>query len=164
MFFQKTGTRLFSPWWFGLYGIEEINNQRLGKAVIPLDQLLHQAKERLREFALHTTSSIVPVGRPPTCWHPPERRTTVQIELRWSIVWVREVCWIGCDSSKPRGPSYGLSHRKNHAPFYSHWGRRLEAMAARRALSLALETGFDRVVLEGDSQVLVTALQNNSYT
>ena len=48
------------------------NNQRLGKAVIPLDQLLHQAKERLREFALHTTSSIVPVGRPPTCWHPPE--------------------------------------------------------------------------------------------
>ena len=62
------------------------NNQRLGKAVISLDQLLHQAKERLREFALHTTSSIVPVGRPPTCWHPPERRTTVQIELRWSIV------------------------------------------------------------------------------
>ena len=40
----------------------------------------------------------------------------------------------------------------------------VEAMAARRALSLALETGFDRVVLEGDSQVLVTALQNNSYT
>ena len=73
MFFQKTGTRLFSPWWFGLYGIEEINNQRLVKAVIPLDQLLHQAKQRLREFALHTTSSIVPVGRPPTCWHPPER-------------------------------------------------------------------------------------------
>lgn len=40
----------------------------------------------------------------------------------------------------------------------------VEAMAARRALSLALERGFDRVVLEGDSQVLVTALQNNSYT
>ena len=37
-------------------------------------------------------------------------------------------------------------------------------MAARRALSLALETGFDRVVLEGDLQVLVTALQNNSFT
>ena len=37
-------------------------------------------------------------------------------------------------------------------------------MAARRALSLAMERGFDRVVLEGDSQVLVTALQNNSYT
>ena len=40
----------------------------------------------------------------------------------------------------------------------------VEAMAARRALLLALETGFDRVILEGDSQVLITALQNNSYT
>ncbi|KAL0016655.1 hypothetical protein SO802_003724 [Lithocarpus litseifolius] len=39
----------------------------------------------------------------------------------------------------------------------------VEAMAARRALLLALETGFDRVILEGDSQVLITALQNNSY-
>ncbi|KAL0013498.1 hypothetical protein SO802_000567 [Lithocarpus litseifolius] len=40
----------------------------------------------------------------------------------------------------------------------------VEALAARRALLLALETGFDRVILEGDSQVLITALQNNSYT
>lgn len=36
----------------------------------------------------------------------------------------------------------------------------VEAMAARRAL--ALETGFDRVILEGDSLVLINALQNNS--
>lgn len=40
----------------------------------------------------------------------------------------------------------------------------LEAMTARRALILALEIGFDRVILEGDSQVLITALQNSSYS
>lgn len=33
----------------------------------------------------------------------------------------------------------------------------VEAMVARRALELALEIGFDRVILEGDSQILVTA-------
>ena len=38
----------------------------------------------------------------------------------------------------------------------------VEAMVARRALELALETGFDRVILEGDSQILVTALENSS--
>ena len=36
----------------------------------------------------------------------------------------------------------------------------VEAMAAWWAL--ALETGFDRVILEGDSLVLINALQNNS--
>ena len=40
----------------------------------------------------------------------------------------------------------------------------VEAMTARRALILALEIGFDRVILEGDSKVLITALQNSSYT
>ena len=35
----------------------------------------------------------------------------------------------------------------------------VEAMAARRPLVLALETGFDWVILEGDSLVLINVLQ-----
>ena len=35
-------------------------------------------------------------------------------------------------------------------------------MAARRALELALEISFDRVILEGDSQILITALKDDS--
>ena len=31
----------------------------------------------------------------------------------------------------------------------------VEAMATRRALELALETGFDQVILEGDSHILI---------
>ena len=34
----------------------------------------------------------------------------------------------------------------------------VEAMAARRALVLALETGFDCIILEGDSLVLIKQL------
>ena len=35
-------------------------------------------------------------------------------------------------------------------------------MATRWALELAMETSFDRVILEGDSQTLITALKNDS--
>ena len=38
----------------------------------------------------------------------------------------------------------------------------VEALAARRALELALECGFQRIVLEGDSEVLYKALQQGN--
>ena len=42
--------------------------------------------------------------------------------------------------------------------------RSKQYITARRALFLALEIDFDRVILEGDSQVLIIALQNSSYS
>ena len=38
------------------------------------------------------------------------------------------------------------------------------AMAARRALKLALVTGFHQIILEGDSQILISALENSSHS
>ena len=40
----------------------------------------------------------------------------------------------------------------------------VEALAACRALILEQEIGFTRVVLEGDSQTLITALKTDSHT
>ena len=48
------------------------NNLRLGNVIGMLDQLLSQARDRLREFALHNTSTIAPIWRQPTSWQPPE--------------------------------------------------------------------------------------------
>ena len=36
----------------------------------------------------------------------------------------------------------------------------VEVFAARRALELALELGFDNIILEGDSEILLKALKN----
>ena len=36
----------------------------------------------------------------------------------------------------------------------------VEVLAARRALELALELGFDNIILEGDSEILLKALKN----
>ena len=39
----------------------------------------------------------------------------------------------------------------------------VEAIAAKMALELALETSFDWVILDGDSQILITALWNKFH-
>lgn len=51
------------------------NNCPLEKPAVPLDELLSQLKERLREFKLYNSSSITPVGRPPTSWQALDRNT-----------------------------------------------------------------------------------------
>nr|POE91171.1 hypothetical protein CFP56_51447 [Quercus suber] len=38
----------------------------------------------------------------------------------------------------------------------------VEALVARRGLELAMETGFRNIVLESDSQILITALRDDS--
>nr|POE78394.1 hypothetical protein CFP56_78139 [Quercus suber] len=48
------------------------NELRPGKSCDTLEQLIPQARSRLREFSLHNTSMVLPVGRPPTQWQPPE--------------------------------------------------------------------------------------------
>ena len=40
----------------------------------------------------------------------------------------------------------------------------MEASAARRGLELALEMGFGRVILEGDSKILITALKEHTHS
>ena len=40
----------------------------------------------------------------------------------------------------------------------------VEALATRRGLELAVETRFRNIVLESDSQILITALQGDSYS
>ena len=40
----------------------------------------------------------------------------------------------------------------------------VEALAARRAMEFALELGFDNMILEGDSEVLVKTLKDGRNT
>ena len=47
------------------------NNLGLGKLAAPLNELLAQAQDRLREFKLYNSLAIIPVGRPPTSWQAP---------------------------------------------------------------------------------------------
>ena len=50
------------------------NELRVGKSYETLTQLMQQARSKLREFSLHNTSMVEPVGKPPTQWQPPEQQ------------------------------------------------------------------------------------------
>ena len=40
----------------------------------------------------------------------------------------------------------------------------VEILAAQRGLELAMETSFERFILEGDSQIIITALKEDSHS
>ena len=40
----------------------------------------------------------------------------------------------------------------------------VETLAAQRGLELAMETSFERFILEGDSQIIITALKEDSHS
>ena len=40
----------------------------------------------------------------------------------------------------------------------------LEVLAARKALIFAIELGFDKVILEGDSEIAITAMKSDGYS
>ena len=56
-----------------------------------------------------------------------------------------------------------MASLSKHIPLPST-GLEVEALAARRGLELAAETGFKNIVLESDSQILITALRDGSYS
>ena len=60
-----------------------------------------------------------------------------------------------------RAKSCSLSRKKTTLPFTAI---KVEALAARRALNLALKTRFQQITLEGDSQTLISALVNNTHS
>lgn len=115
------------------------NNLRLGKPTVTLDQLLHQAKDRLREFNLHNTTVIPPVGRPPTHWLPPEA-SQYKINFDGALFQTANSTGIGVIIRDERGQVMVTLSQKIPPPFTAI---EVEALAARRALELAMETSLD---------------------
>lgn len=119
--------------------------------------MLLQVKERLRDFALHNSSTITLVGRPPTCWQPPNR-AQYNVNFDGALFNSENCVGLGVVIRNDMGQVMVSLSQKTTLPFTAI---EVEAIAARRALKLALETGFDRVILEGDSQILITALETS---
>ena len=109
--------------------------------------MLHQAKDRLHKFALHNTSHIVPVGHPPTRWHPP-KRPLYKLNFNGALFEAEQCAGLGVTIQNYEGQVMVSLTERSTLPFTAI---EVEAMAAKRALLLALETGFDRVICEGDS-------------
>ena len=135
------------------------NNIRIGKPAAPLNELLTQAQDRLREFKLYNSSTITPAGRPPTSWQAPDSNT-YKVNFDGALFAVDNSAGLGVVIRNSEGQVMLSLSEKTTLPFIAI---EVEAMAARRALKLALETGFQQITLEGDSQTLILALKNNTH-
>ena len=121
---------------------------------------MQQAKQRLGDFQHYNTAQVEPVGRPPTSWQPPgpfQYKVNVDEAL--------------CEADNTAG--LGVVIRNEHGQVMASLSERIllpstvlevEALAAGRGLELAVETGFRNIVLESDSQILITALREGSYS
>ena len=125
-----------------------------------MEQVLSQARDRLREYSLHNNSTITPVGRPPTTWKPPGK-FQYKINFYGALFQSENCAGIVVIIRNELGQvMVSLSLR---IPLL-FTAIEVEALATQRGLKLVLETGFGRVVLEGDSQILIKALIEDTYS
>ena len=132
------------------------NNLRLRKSTL-LSELLPQSKERLREFKLYNSSSITPVGWPPTSWQAPDCNS-YKVNFDGALFIAKNSAGLGVVIHNEEGQVMVSLSQKTTLPFIAI---EVKAMPAWRVLKLSLETGFHQIILEGDSQILILALENS---
>lgn len=120
------------------------NNLRLGKPAAPLNELLAQSQDRLRNFKLYNSSSKVQVDQPPTKWQAPDNET-YKVNFGGALFAAENSAGMGVIIRNTKGQVMVSLSEKTTLPFTAI---EVEAMAATRALTLALEIGFQQVILE----------------
>ena len=136
------------------------NNLRLRKAGGTLGQLFSQAKDRVKEFSLHNTTTTLTMRRIPARWTPPGDEY-YKVNFDGALFQADNCAGIGVVIRN--GDGQVMASLSQNIPLPSTVIE-VEALVARRALILAQETGFTRVVLEGDSQILINALKTGLHT
>ena len=147
------------PWWCGPYGLGE-TIFRLGKNAENLDHLLQRARERVSEFSHHNTARGAPGGSQITSWQPlgPGQ---YKVNVDGALFATENTVGLGVVIRDKHGQvMVSLSER---IPLPSTVIE-VEALAARQGMELAVETSFRNIVLESDSQILITALREDSYS
>ena len=134
------------------------NNLRLGKPTIPLDKVLEHSREQQLESHFSTPLISTCRKQQDSAWTAPDHH------------WVK-VNFDGATFAKDNKAGLGVVIRNDAGLVMASLSQliplptsviEVELMAARRALELALECGFQHTVLEGDSEVLYKALKQGN--
>ena len=136
------------------------NNLRLGKNVENLDHLLQRARERVSEFSQHNTARGALGGSPITSWQPPSPGQ-YKVNVDGALFAVENTAGLGVVIKDEHGQVIVSLFERIPLPSTVI---EVEALAARRGMELAVETGFRNIVLESDSQILITALREDFYS
>ena len=128
------------------------NNLRLGKPALPLDKVLEFTQERLTGIEATNERSSHPHGRATNHWTAPDANG-FKINFDGAIFADRDRAGIGVVIRNDAGMIMASLTQQIPLPTSVI---EVEALAARRALEL----GFDDIILEGDSELLIKNLKN----
>nr|XP_023904539.1 uncharacterized protein LOC112016250 [Quercus suber] len=136
------------------------NDIRVGKRGENLPNLVQQAQTRLQNFLLHNSATTTSTGQPPTQWQPPAHQQ-YKINFDGALFKDENQAGLGVVIRDSKGQVMVSLAQRIPLPSTAI---EVEALAARRALEMALETGLNKGVLEGDSLILMKALKSNSHS
>ena len=122
---------------------------------MPLDKLLEHARHQLPETLPSLTSSLKARSRTGTLWSPPTSNGYKDNFDRAIIEKENKVC-LGVVIRNHEGLVMASVLQLVPLPPSV---KEVEALAARSAMELALELGFDNIIVEGDSEILIKVLQ-----
>ncbi|XP_075663284.1 uncharacterized protein LOC142632844 [Castanea sativa] len=132
------------------------NNLRLGKVALPIDRITEHARERRLEALAPPVLHIPKRNQHQKIWSPPEAHG---FKANYDAATFVEESKAGLGVVIRNSNGLVLASLTQQIPL-SATVIELEALAARRAMELALEIGLDSIILEGDNESLFKALKN----
>ena len=137
------------------------NKLRVGEKVSDLKLINSMARDALHEF--QQTNSSPPKPPPvqaPTKWKPPPS-DWVKINFDGAIFKEHAEAGLGSIIRNDRGLVMAALTQVIPLPTSVEM---VEVLAARRALFFAKELGFEKVILEGDSEIAICAMKSDDFS
>ena len=134
------------------------NQVRLKQQACPLDQIHVLSTDRKNEFQLLHQQTGTPQHRKHVRWKPPDQGC-YKINYNGVVFNQQEKAGLGVVIRNEEGAV--MASMTQLVPLPTTVAQ-VEALAARRATEFALELGLNRVILEGDSEVICWGLQDHS--
>ena len=134
------------------------NTIRVNPIGFPVDQVLQRAIDSLLEFRVAQLRKQPTPPRPLVKWSPPVEEY-YKVNFDGAVFRGEEKAGIGVIIHNSQGMVMASLSQKISLP---HTVVELETLAATRAIEFSIELGFSKVILEGDSETVIKALQDNS--
>ena len=136
------------------------NKKRLNQTMLPLQQVTAEAHHYLSEYKKHNCSTVMQQRPRSMRWTPPEA-SHFKTNFDGTFLAENGAAGIGVVIWNSTGQVKAALSEKIHAPTSVTL---LEMLAARRAAAFTREMGIESCILEGDSQIVIKALQDGDKT
>lgn len=154
IFADNQDPRLFSMVIWALWNRR--NYIRLAKEAISLGQ----AQDRIKEFSVQQPSTPLAKSNAAASWQPPAR-SWYKVNFDGALFEKDQCAGISVVIRNDQGLVMASLSQRIPLPFTVI---EVEALAARRAVEFAADIGLDRVIVEGDSQVLIDSIKSNRHS